>query len=369
MALNQILTYLRWIISKMNTETLLQQQFFGSPLLSWIHALSAFLFSAVILQMLLRFIAGRLAVFAARTNTRLDDAFVQIIRQTKWWLLAAVGFYAASRFIETSVWLKDWIEGIATVALFIQLGIWLSGVITAWIETSCQRRLADSPAAATGLVAIGIVARLVSWSIVVLPVLDNLGVDVTALVASLGVGGVAVALAVQNILGDLFASFSIVFDKPFVVGDFLKIDKHLGSVERVGLKTTRLRSLTGEQLVISNSDLLGSRIQNFGKMKERRVAFNIGVTYETSRKQLECIPPMIEAIIKNQRNTRFDRAHFKAYGDFSLEFEIVYYVSTPDYNVYMDIQQSINLEIHEQFEKQRIEFAYPTQTVFMRQSA
>jgi small-conductance mechanosensitive channel len=228
-----------------------------------------------------------------------------------------------------------------------------------------KRRMSSSPAAATSLAAVGIVARLVAWSMVLLVMLDNLGIDVTALVASLGVGGVAVALAVQNILGDLFASFSIIFDKPFVVGDFLMIDTHLGSVEHVGLKTTRLRSLTGEQLVFSNSDLLRSRIRNFGRMMERRVSFEIGVTYQTPREQLRRIPGMLRHAIESQPNTRFDRAHFKSYGDFSLVFEIVYYVATADYNTYMDIQQEINLSVHEQFEKDGIEFAYPTRTVFV----
>ena len=196
--------------------------------------------------------------------------------------------------------------------------------------------------------------KLACWSIVLFLVLDNLGVDVTALVASLGAVAVAVAvavaLAVQNIPGDLFASFSIVFDKPFVVGDFLIIDKYLGSVGRVGLKNTSLRSLTGEQLVFSNSDLLASRIQNYGKMKERRVAFTIGVTYDTPRAELEQIPTMLKTVIENQQQIRFDRPHSKSYGDFSLVFEIVYYVSSPDYKVYMDIQQAINPGSHEQIE-------------------
>ena len=196
--------------------------------------------------------------------------------------------------------------------------------------------------------------------------LDNLGYNVTALIAGLGVGGVAVALAVQNILGDLFASLSILFDKPFVVGDFLIVDEHMGSVEHVGLKTTRVRSLSGEQLIFSNSDLLKSRLRNYGRMYERRVAFQTGVTYETPREKLKLIPGIMRAAIEAQQKTRFDRSHFAAYGDFSLNFETVYYVLGPDYNLYMDIQQAINLQIHEQFEAAGIEFAYPTQVLHLR---
>jgi small-conductance mechanosensitive channel len=177
-----------------------------------------------------------------------------------------------------------------------------------------------------------------------------------------------VALAAQNILGDLFASASIVLDKPFVMGDFVIVDDHLGTVERIGLKTTRIRSLSGEQLVFSNNDLLQSRIRNFKRMYERRVVFSIGVTYQTPHDKLAEIPALLRAAVEAREQVRFDRAHFKEYGDFSLNFEIVYYVLSPDFNIYMDIQQAINLEIHREFERRDIEFAYPTQTIFVERA-
>jgi small-conductance mechanosensitive channel len=204
------------------------------------------------------------------------------------------------------------------------------------------------------------------WLAILLLALDNLGFNVTALIAGLGVGGVAVALAVQNILGDLFASLSILIDKPFVVGDFIVIDDYMGSVEHVGLKTTRVRSLSGEQLVFSNSDLLKSRLRNYGRMFERRVVFTLGVTYQTPREQLKQIPAILKAAVEAQERTRFDRSHFAKYGDFSLNFETVYYVLGPDYTLYMNIQQAINLYVHEQFEQAGIDFAYPTQTLLVR---
>jgi small-conductance mechanosensitive channel len=207
------------------------------------------------------------------------------------------------------------------------------------------------------------VVRLAVWSAALLLMLDNLGVDVTALVAGLGVGGIAVALAVQNILGDLFASLSIALDKPFVIGDFVIVGDFMGTIERVGLTTTRIRSLSGEQLVFSNSDLLASRIRNYKRMQERRVAFSVGVTYQTSPDTLEAIPGMIRELIENQQTTRFDRAHFKAFGDSAYLFEIVYYVLDPDYNRFMDTQQAINLGICRRFAEHGIEFAYPTRTV------
>jgi len=184
-------------------------------------------------------------------------------------------------------------------------------------------------------------------------------------VASLGIGGIAVALAVQNILGDLFASFSIVLDKPFVIGDFIIVGDLMGTVERIGLKTTRLRSLSGEQIIFSNSDLLGSRVRNYKRMYERRISFSLGVAYETSAEQLERIPRMIEEIVSSQPKVRFDRSHFKSFGDFALVFETVYYILTPDYTAYMDAQQAINIAIARKFAEEGIRFAYPTQTIYL----
>jgi len=176
---------------------------------------------------------------------------------------------------------------------------------------------------------------------------------------------VAVALALQNVLGDVFASLSIVLDKPFVLGDFLIMGEYVGSVENIGLKTTRIRSLSGEQLVFSNNDLLNSRIRNYGRLLERRILFTIGVTYQTPREQVVQIPEMIRKAVEDQERARFDRSHFKSYGDFALIFETVYFVLGPEYNLYMDIQQAINLSIHAQFEEEGIEFAYPTQTLLL----
>jgi len=175
--------------------------------------------------------------------------------------------------------------------------------------------------------------------------------------------GIAVALAVQNILGDLFASLTIVLDKPFIVGDFIIVGDSMGTVERVGLKTTRIRSLSGEQLIMPNSDLLQSRIRNYKRMQERRVPFSIRVVYETTGDKLKRIPGILKEVIESQEMTRFDRAHFKDYGNFSLNFEIVYWVLSPEKSRSMDIQQAINLSILERFQKEGIEFAYPTQTI------
>lgn len=224
----------------------------------------------------------------------------------------------------------------------------------------------EDAATVTTFTALGFIGRIALWTVVLLLALDNLGVEVSALIAGLGIGGVAVALALQNVLGDLFASLSIVLDKPFVIGDFIIVDNYLGTIEHVGLKTTRVRSLSGEQLIFANSDLLKSRIRNYKRMVERRIVFTLGVTYQTPYEKLKKIPQIIKEVLEKQENARLDRAHFKEYGDFSLNYEIVYYVQSPDYYLYMDIQQAVNLEIYRRFQEEGIEFAYPTQTLFLR---
>ncbi len=295
-----------------------------------------------------------------------NDLLAHLLARTKPLFLLVVAVYAASLFLVLPERTHAVLTHAAVIALLLQGGIWASATITFSMRRYRQRALDDDAASVTTMSALSFVGRLLLWTIILLLVLDNIGVQVTALLAGLGIGGLAVALAVQNILGDLFASLSIVLDKPFVIGDFLNVDGFLGSVEHIGLKTTRLRSLSGEQLVFSNSDLLNSRVRNFGRMFERRVVFEIGVTYQTPREKLARIPRMIQEIVESQDVTRFDRSHFKEYGDFSLKIETVYFVLKPDYNTYMDVQQAINLEIHRRFEEEGIEFAYPTQTVFWR---
>ncbi|MEA3366051.1 MAG: mechanosensitive ion channel family protein, partial [Candidatus Hydrogenedentes bacterium] len=209
-------------------------------------------------------------------------------------------------------------------------------------------------------------AQVAVWSLALLVALQNLGFEITALIAGLGIGGIAIAFALQNILGDIFCSVAIVLDKPFAVGDFIIVGDQMGVVENIGIKTTRVRSLWGEQIIFSNADLTSNRIRNYKRMKERRITFSLGVVYETPLEKLERIPTIIRDSIEAVPLTRFDRAHFNQYGDFSLNFEVVYYVLSPDYNTYMDIQQSINLAIFRRFKEEGIVFAYPTQELIIR---
>jgi small-conductance mechanosensitive channel len=329
-------------------------------------ALAVMLGTVVALRLLQWFTRRKLTRLAASTSTRWDDHAVTALGKTRFLFLLAMGFYAGSMTLELRPAYAAALQSFAAIALLLQGGAWLNTVLRAVIEERQEQAMEEDPARVSTVSMLGFLARLALWSVVLLLLLDNLGIDITALVAGLGIGGVAVALAVQNILGDLFASLSIVLDKPFVVGDFLVIGDLMGSVEHVGIKTTRVRSLSGEQLVFSNNDLLTSRIRNFGRMRERRVVFTLGVTYQTPRDRLREIPQLIRQAIEAEDNTRFDRSHFSEYGNFSLNFETVYYVLSSDYAEYMDVQQAIYLRIHEAFEQAGIQFAYPTQTLFLQ---
>jgi small-conductance mechanosensitive channel len=339
--------------------------FLQNSLQTWLVATGTTVLALITLYLVKRFSLSRLVALARQTENSWDDAIAEMLSRTHLPFILIIALFLGSLVLDISPQYRQITYNIAAITLLIQGGLWLNGLLVSWLQRDQERRKRSDPASVAAVNAMGFVARLVLWSIVLLLVLDNLGVDVTALVAGLGVGGIAVALAVQNILGDLFASLSIVLDKPFTIGDFLIIDEHLGSVEHIGLKTTRMRSLSGEQLVFSNTDLLKSRIKNYGRMFERRVVFKLGVTYQTPRDKLARIPELIRAAIEAQEPVRFDRSHFQSYGDFSLVFETVYYVLKPDYNLYMDIQQAINLQVHAHFEREGIEFAYPTQTLFI----
>jgi small-conductance mechanosensitive channel len=336
---------------------------YGNTLQQWLVALAATLVMLAALMFTRHLIAVRWSALAARTQNNIDDLVVNISRATRTWFLLVWAVVASNEFLQLSAVASRWLRGAVVVAVVVQAAFWGNVLITHLVRTHAEHRGVAEGGSAVG--ALGFVARLALWSVLLLLGLDNLGIDITALVAGLGVGGVAVALAVQNILGDVFASLSIVLDKPFVPGDFIIVGELMGTVEHVGMKTTRVRSLHGEQIVFANADLLNSRIRNYKRMEERRVVFSIGVTYDTPRTQLEVIPTMVRAIIERLPDIRFDRAHFKAFGAFSLDFEIVYYMLSADYNQYMDIQHTINLAIVDAFNEAEIEFAFPTQTLHL----
>lgn len=346
--------------------------FYGNEARTWVLALAIAVVLLVGLRFAVRLVVGRLAKLAGDTATEADDVAAAAFRSVQSLVLVVVSVWAGASVLtlpEDGFGLADKLNSVAMLAVLIQIGLTGSVVARSMIAGYTRRRLDDDAGAATTLSFLGFLVRLGLWSVLLLLALANLGIDVTALVTGLGIGGIAVALATQNLLADLFASLSIVLDKPFVIGDFVIVGDLMGTVEHVGLKTTRIRSLSGEQLIFSNGDLLSSRIRNFKRMQERRVVFSLGVVYDTPDDKLDAIPGLIREIIEAQEQARFDRTHFRAFGAFSLDYEVVYYVLTPDYNIYMDIQQAINLAIFREFAKQGIDFAFPTQTLLVQQDA
>jgi small-conductance mechanosensitive channel len=345
----------------------LDRLFYGNSLRAWLVGATAFVVALGVLLLVRRLLAYRLGALALRTTNIVDDLGAEIARRTRLYFLVALAVAIGARFVVLPPRIADTLDKAIALIVLLQAALWGTAAIGFYVARYIERRRATLEASNVWAIrALGVGARVVVWAIVFVALLDNLGFDVTALVTGLGVGGIAIALAVQTILGDVLAAMAIVFDKPFVVGDFIVVDNLAGTVEEIGLKTTRVRSLSGEQLVFGNAELLKSRIRNFKRLRERRNAFMLDVTYDTQADVVARIPGMLREIIESQHQVRFDRSHFSAYGESSLRFETVYYVLDPDYNKHMDIQQAIFLAVLERFERDGIEFAFPTRTVIHR---
>ncbi len=333
--------------------------FLGNPLGAWIIAVAQFALWFTVLPLARAAIAHRLKVLAPEQSAAPLVLVQALLGRTTRVFLVAVALYLALRWLTIPAGLDRAIAIGLQIVIWVQAALWATTTVRHLIE----RRRASQGVAAAGEASLNIlrfVGITAAWVIASLMLLANLGIEIMPLVAGLGIGGIAVALAVQNVLGDLLASLSIALDKPFRIGDFLIVGEEKGTVEYIGIKSTRLRSLSGEQIVISNGDLLRSRVRNYGLLYERRVVFQIGIVYETPFEQIVEVPRILEAAIRAQPKTRFDRAHFASHGDFSLNFEAVYFVLDAAYNTYMDIQQAINLQVHAEFAHRGIEFAYPT---------
>ena len=293
----------------------------------------------------------------------------ELMRRTRWTLLLVPAVYAGTQALVLPRPLHAALRTLAILAVLLQVALWATVGIEVWVSRERRRRLEHDVASATLFGAFDFILRLVLWVLIALVALANVGVNVTALVAGLGVGGIAVALALQNILGDVLASLSIAADKPFVLGDTIQVDNFVGTVEDVGLKTTRLRSLSGEQLIFANGDLLKSRIRNLKRMTDRRVVVAFGIDYKTPADQVEKVPALVAAIVKAQPAARLDRAHFKGFGSSSLDFELVYFLSDPDYNLYMDSQQAVLLGLMRALAREGIRLAQPDRALWIAAEA
>lgn len=337
-------------------------ELFGNALYSYLLATGIFILLVIIFKGIQWIVIQSVEGVTKRTKTEWDDAVVTIIKTVKppfYWFIA---FYISLRYLS--------IEGLARKIVTFILVAWLVyQVIVALrvlIDFYVQQRLSKTDEGAQA--ATHVIHTLVSvtlWVIGALFLLQNFGVNITSLIAGLGVGGIAIALAAQNVLADLFSSLAIFFDKPFVPGDFIEIGSNKGTVQKIGIKTTRIKAVDGEEIVISNTKMTDAVLKNIGKMKERRVAFTLGVIYETPTEKMKKIPDIVKDIIIKEKQAKFDRIHFKEFADSSLNFSVVYYIKDKDYSVYMDVNHNIMMAIKSAFEAEHIEMAYPTQTVYM----
>ena len=345
-------------------QDILELVYLGNRIADYLIFVGLFLAAFVTIKIFQHFILRRLKKWAEKTATTIDDFLLRIIQRLILPLAYFGAFYLSVNTLSLHPLLKKIIDIIGMAILMVFAARLTLSLMNYGFNLYFIKRGKDVAAdrSLTGILA---VLRVVVWALAIVMFLDNLGFKISAIIAGLGIGGIAIALAAQAVLGDLFSYFSILFDRPFEVGDFIILDQYLGTIEHIGIKTTRIRSLGGEQVILSNTDLTSSRVRNYKRMEKRRVVFKLGVTYQTSLEQLKVMPGIIEKIIKGVKDTTFDRAHFFSYGDFNLVFEVVYYVMSRDYNKYMDIQQEINFAIKKEFEARDMEFAYPTQTLYL----
>jgi small-conductance mechanosensitive channel len=322
--------------------------------------------SLLLLKIFQVIILSKLKSLAKKTKTDFDDVLIDIVGNLKPPFYLLISIYFAIQFLTLIDVASNSIKVLFLVVIVYEvvrsIEKLLSYFISGYLESGKSEEKKQNAAMAGNL---RLMIKIVLWVVGLIIILSNLGVNVTSLIASLGIGGIAIALALQNVLADMFSSFSIYIDKPFKVGDYIVIGTDMGTVKRIGLKTTRIETLQGEELVVSNQELTTARVQNFKKMERRRVAFTLGVVYGIDHDKLEKIPSYIKEIVELVKFTEFDRCHFKSYGDFSLNFEVTYYVNSSEYKEYMDLNQEINLAIYKKFAEKKIEFAYPTQTVFI----
>lgn len=346
-------------------EDLLKQTYLNNTVKDYLITVSIILVGAIVTRLFRRFLLDKLQGWAAKTKTSVDDYLVKGIERFALPVANFLVLYWALQYLQLSPAMTRVVE-VATAVIITYFILRFISTVIELVLKSYVRKQTGGEEKINQLNGVMIIVNIVIWGVGMLALFDNLGYNVTTIIAGLGIGGIAVALAAQNILGDLFNYFVIFFDRPFEVGDFVTVDDKKGTVEYIGIKTTRLKSLNGEQLVVSNSDLTKSRLHNFKRMERRRIVFTFGVTYQTKTDQLREIPTLIKQIIESHPKVTFDRAHFFSLGSSALNFEVVYFVESPEYNVYMDTHQSINLKIFDAFEKKGIQFAYPTQMVFQK---
>lgn len=341
---------------------------FGIPLTEYI--IFGIIFTVTFLFFLIfkKGILRRVKRVTEKTSTIVDDTFVQSVKNIRILFFILFSAYLATKFTDLGKPFERIVSSVFIIAIIYEAVKFFQSVGVYFIKKFWEMNSDKEEDTTNAVNGLSLILKIVIWSIGFLLILTNLGFEISALIASLGVSSIAVAFALQSILADIFSSFSIYLDTPFKVNDFIIVGTDMGVVKKIGIKTTRLLTLQGEELIISNHELTSTRIRNFKQMEKRRIVFHIGVTYNTPAEKLKKIPEIIKEIITSVEGVTFDRSHFQKFADFSLNFETVYYVENGDYMVYMDKQQDINLQIFEKFQSEGIEFAFPTQSIYLEKN-
>ncbi len=345
-------------------DEFLNRIYFNNTVQDYFIALGFILAGSLIITVFRKSVLTRIRKWTENTHTKFDNFVVRSFARFGVPIVHFIVIYAGLNYLKFTPKGERIITIAFTVAVTFMVILFITSTLVLLIKSYFKRKYPDK-SHLNEVGAVSLIINIVVWGLGLGFLFDNMGYDLTAIIAGLGIGGIAVALAAQNILGDLFNYFVIFLDRPFEVGDFIAVGDKSGTIEHIGVKTTRLKSLTGEQLIIANSDLTSSRIHNYKRMQLRRVEFKLGIAYETSMENLREVPDLLKKIVSEQELAQFDRAHFASYGDSTLDFVIVYNMLNSDYNVYMDTQQKINLRIFEEFQKRGIEFAYPTRKLYV----
>lgn len=347
-------------------EFLPEITFLGNTMHQYVKSFILLLILLVVLKIFQTSIIHRLQKIAKKTKSDLDDILIEIVAGIKPPLYLIVALFFALNMLHLHPYIAI---GVKFLFLFIVLWEIISAlekfadyIVKRYLESGNKNEKASESL----ISAFRLIVRIVLWVSALLLLLSNMGFNVNSLVASLGVGGIAIALALQNILGDMFSAFSLYLDKPFQIGDFITIGEHSGTIKKIGLKTTRIKTLRGEEIVVSNKELTTIRIQNFKKLTKRRVTFVLGIEYGTTAAKLKKIPALIQTIVESAESTQFERCYFKEYADSSLNFSVSYFVTSSSIAVASVAKEHINMSIYETFEKEGIQFAFPTQTIHVK---
>ncbi|MCC7574532.1 mechanosensitive ion channel family protein [Candidatus Woesearchaeota archaeon] len=343
---------------------ILSLNWWNNTVQDYVVATAIFIIVFALFKLFNYYLLNKLEKLAKKTKTEWDDLVIDFIKEIKWFFYFLLSVYIASQYLTVLPLISKIIYHATIVFAGFYVAKGISKAINHFIEIKiAENKDKKSKSSASLMNLLGLLAKIAIWTIALLMILSNAGIEITPLIASLGIGGIAIALALQSVLADLFGAFIIYFDKPFKEGDFIIVGSDMGVVKHIGIKSTRIQALQGQELVMSNTELVNSRVNNYKQMEKRRIVFGFGVKYDTGKVKLAKIKGIVNKIFEKIEGADLDRVHFKEFGDFSLNYEVVYYVKSSDYNQYMDIQESVNMNLYEEFEKAKIGFAFPTQTI------